>query len=755
MVRSRRTWTRIAAWGGTLAASVAALLGLAWFLRSGDLDRNDKIASAAGILISLAGLVVAILQLLRQPPAAPVDEAARLDRAAETLAQAVRAQWQAEAGLRALRRPAPLRLTWASTSRPVAAPAETITGATLTGRVVRLRLHGHLGEVADKFLALPHRRLVVLGEPGAGKTVLAMLLTLELLARRQPGQPVPVLLGLSSWDPTTEHLHTWLARRLGEDYPALASPTHGPAAPQQLIRSGRVLPVLDGLDELPEPLRASAIGELDRARADRPLVVTCRSQEYQHAVAAGGGTLAAAAVVELEPVTAAEAIAFLRRAAAPTPERWDRVAAYLHADPDGALAAALSTPLMVALARTIYTSPGRDPSELVGLAQTDGQAAVERHLLDGFIPAAYTTPPPDPDAPAPRLYRPPSAELAHRWLTRLASYLHQRHTPDLAWWQLPRLLPQRARRFAVGLAVGLPSGLLVGLAVGLAVGPPSGLVAGFATGPPSGLLDWLAPGLPSGLLDWLAPGLASGFVLGIALGVALAAGPVAPTRVRIRIRRRLRVAEFRDGPTTFALKVALAIGVALGLTFGVVGWLSVVAADMLGNQTATPEGMILALLLAMNLAMLMVGLPAGLVFALGLTLMQWLRSPADDARAVTPWSVLRDDRTAAIVLGLVDGLVFGLMGGLGGKLKDALAYGLGFGLVGGLAAGLGLTAWGQLTIVRAWLAVSRKLPWRLMAFLHDAHHRGVLRQTGAVYQFRHARLQAHLADTSLVSHTDR
>jgi hypothetical protein len=32
-----------------------------------------------------------------------------------------------------------------------------------------------------------------------------------------------------------------------------------------------------------------------------------------------------------------------------------------------------------------------------------------------------------------------------------------------------------------------------------------------------------------------------------------------------------------------------------------------------------------------------------------------------------------------------------------------------------------------------------------MTFLDDAYRRGVLRQGGAAYQFRHARLQDHLA----------
>jgi hypothetical protein len=41
---------------------------------------------------------------------------------------------------------------------------------------------------------------------------------------------------------------------------------------------------------------------------------------------------------------------------------------------------------------------------------------------------------------------------------------------------------------------------------------------------------------------------------------------------------------------------------------------------------------------------------------------------------------------------------------------------------------------------------SRKLlPLRLMSFLKDAHRRGVLRQSGGVYQFRHSLLQERLA----------
>jgi len=90
--------------------------------------------------------------------------------------------------------------------------------------------------------------------------------------------------------------------------------------------------------------------------------------------------------------------------------------------------------------------------------------------------------------------------------------------------------------------------------------------------------------------------------------------------------------------------------------------------------------------------------------------------------------------TGALVTGLVRGLVLGLVFGL--------VVG---GLVVGLIAGLYESAWGRFGVTRRWLALRGCLPWRLMAFLADAHQREVLRQVGAVYQFRHVELQRRLA----------
>jgi hypothetical protein len=396
-------------------------------VQGGRLEADQRLAAAA---------------VAQRPPQKPPN----LIRAADGLACAVTKQWREETRLRGLHWPVPLQLTWKSTDLPVDPPPDSVADPKITGRVQRLRWHGHLGEIAEKFYALPRRRVVVLGEPGGGKTVLALLLTLELVKRRRPDDPVPVLLRLSTWDPTKMHLDSWLAAQLGEDYPALVSGEYGQDVPKQLIENELILPILDGLDELPESLRAAAIAELAQIRPEAPLVLTSRSQEYENAIAASG-TLAHAAVVELESVETTEAIRYLQAATAPPADRWKQVANHLHAAPTGALAAALSTPLMVTLARPIYTSRDRDPSELVGIAQNGGQAAVERHLLDALIPTAYTTRPPAPGAPA---RRPPDPEQARRWLTLLATHLHQSNTRDLCWWQLPSLIPQRTMRLVIG-----------------------------------------------------------------------------------------------------------------------------------------------------------------------------------------------------------------------------------------------------------------------------------------------------------------
>ena len=108
-------------------------------------------------------------------------------------------------------------------------------------------------------------------------------------------------------------------------------------------------------------------------------------------------------------------------------------------------------------------------------------------------------------------------------------------------------------------------------------------------------------------------------------------------------------------------------------------------------------------------------------------------------------SVLARDRRAAIVAGLVLTLMVGI--------PVAVISGRWIGIAAGAGMGMsfGAAAWPSYSVARIWLALWRRLPWRLMSFLADAHKRGVLRQAGAVYQFRHTELQHRLAAPELDS----
>lgn len=136
---------------------------------------------------------------------------------------------------------------------------------------------------------------------GAGKSVLALLLTLGLLEDPAVDEPVPLLLPIAGWDdPSREEAAQFAARRLAED----CSRGLGGAGTQELTRNlverGRVLLVLDGVDEVAADLRVLAVRRLDEyAALGRPLVVTCRGREYEEAVRPGGQILSRAAAAGL------------------------------------------------------------------------------------------------------------------------------------------------------------------------------------------------------------------------------------------------------------------------------------------------------------------------------------------------------------------------------------------------------------------------------------------------------------------------
>ncbi|GAA0448700.1 helix-turn-helix domain-containing protein [Streptomyces sp. NPDC046215] len=655
----------------------------------------------------------------------------------EQLAQAVAARWQREEEHRQVHDPYPLPVRWLPAPEELTDHWANIRALPAGVRHGPLDLSGRLDDIAGVYRRIPSGRLVVLGRPGSGKTVLAVRFVLDHLASRARADAVPVIFSIGSWDPTALTFRDWLTRQLTRDHPGLAAP--GPAGPSlaaALVDSGRVLPVLDGFDEIADGLRRPALEALNATTL--PLLLTSRPAEYAAAVAETD-VLTSAAAVNLSDLTLSDLADYLprttRKAGGGDPARtaWDPVLSELrerpHSRAGADLATVLTTPLMVALARAVYSdTPGHDPVSLLDTRRFAGPGELEEHLLDNFVATVYR---PRPEyRPGGSARREVDPERARYWLGYLAHHLTRLDTPNLEWWRLGSGLRRSTRTLVTALMVCLATGL-----VDCAVGT-------------------LFDSLGFQLADGLTVGVVAGLMFGIAYWFMVAAGntAVAPSGVRMKVSGR-------TGGTARRAVPRLLLGLLCGLVFGFgYGFVRGVHNGVI-HHTGLPAALYHGLC---------DGTVYGLAFSLAagpsLGLLSLLETPLDIRSAISPVSLLRTNCRTVVTQLLVWGPTFGVLVGLGAdvvvRLLPALLgpmvwgttasvkLGLISGLGGALGYGLSLTAWGQWVVLsRIWLPLTGRLPWSVVGFLEDAYERGVLRQAGAVYQFRHARLQDHLART--------
>jgi hypothetical protein len=712
-------------------------------------DRLDELHELIGLPTSADRL-----EQLPRPPEPPAGTPG-LEEEATHLAISVRRQWSTEQKRRRLHDPFALAVRFrpgiSARFDPQAGILDAPPRSDPPGNDPPSELADQLKQVVEAYRAIPSGRLVVLGEAGAGKTVLALYFVLELLRTRAPGDPVPVIFGLGSWNPATTMLDAWLCGQLVRDYTDLAAPdAHGATLAHALVDGDRILPVLDGFDEIATDLRGEALQALNES--GMALLLTSRPVEYAEAVREEG-VLNAAPGIELDGLTPEDFADYLRDASQPGPDGdplgsvWDPVLAQLSEQPRtrGAsnVAAALTTPLMASLARTVYSdAPGADPRELLCVEKFPTSEAVQEHLLKEFLPAAYhprrTGPPSDRGAGRHRLRR-WDLQRAEYWLGHLAGHLDrlsrhvERESHDLAWWELGTTLPRSTRTFVIGFLTGLAFGVTT--AIG---NVPVDLIAtsrgiGFA--------------LLRGLLVGLLHGLATGLLFGLAYHFTSEGEEFKPSPVRISIVGRMRSfggTRQAHGKVRPRFLIGLGGGLVVALVLvlidrGVVGPLGL--ADGQGGGLRDTFVFLAE-----------VSLGAGLVFGL----MAWLETPVPTKSTVKPSDLLDVNRRNVIfhllawvfVLGPEVGIIEGILHGPLRGLEVGTVFGLEAAFAGGIGYGLSMTAWCQwVALCRIWLPLRGRLPWALIGFLDDAHRRGVLHRAGAVYQFRHARLQNHLSRT--------
>lgn len=142
-------------------------------------------------------------------------------------------------------------------------------------------------EQQDDLLAAfaKYQRLVLLGEPGTGKTFSLWRIAAEQARKTllNPTEPLPVIIPLNRWTDAEQSLASFVLEQMG----SLASHF------TQLCQAGRVLPLLDALNELPFDQRAHKLPQVRafvnqvthlNQPAFRRLLLTCRQRDYVDAL---------------------------------------------------------------------------------------------------------------------------------------------------------------------------------------------------------------------------------------------------------------------------------------------------------------------------------------------------------------------------------------------------------------------------------------------------------------------------------------
>lgn len=632
--------------------------------------------------------------------------------------------------------------------------------------------------LARRFRQARPCRLVIRGDTGSGKSVLARLLMAELLKRRQPGDPVPVFLPLASWDPRRERLNHWMKRRVGEDAPELRDEaSYGPTAVTNLVDQGMILPVLDGLDCLPEASRKAVLSSGELLSQDR-FIITCRSDEFD---AVSGFT-----VIAPHDVPADTALSFLREVT-DCPGQWEQVRQHIESSPDGPLARVLVRPRSIFLASLVYRKDTSEPTELTRVADYPSESTIYTRLLDQVVHAFM--PPEGTWAADTPWYE----DRVQRWAGSLARMeLQVADMPGITWWNLHRRLAWLDRHQAAvrGLAAGLitfglglaafhgiatysvmtsASYALVIFIAGVLLGQPDapqdrdrgedrgeGGRAAAYRGPV--LLWWLthtwprrwralAAGAASfvcfGVLiglrtDWLTKpdpkhgiylpdvairtGLWDGVIMGLTviLTFAIAGTPRPPRSMRAQRRGGADRAEW------LALVRAVLIGIAFGLLYGVTAVIKHQHPTVPTFGQAIPAGLI-----------------TGVDFAVGAWLFSWSQIWFRPARAASPRTAAHAELAGALlrpfILGATFAFAFGLSAPFNFTSVDVTAW-----FVVGTVVGHLASEWPLYGYAVGWLAIRKEIPARILKFLDCCRDRGILRVVGEAYQFHDDALRDYL-----------
>lgn len=386
--------------------------------------------------------------------------------------------------------------------------------------------------------------LLILGEPGSGKTTMLLDLTRDLIgrARRDSSRPVPVVFNLSSWAGGKQSIADWLVEELRSKY-SINRPLG-----QAWIEENALALMLDGLDEVAVERREACVVALNAFREAHslvPMVVCSRIKDY--AVLATRLNLPGA--VAIQPLEPAQIERYLDGAGV------ELMAVRRSLGHDETLRELAETPLMLSIMTLAYK--GKQVEELGSLGSVEARRG---HIFDHYIETVL-------------VWRGGDGRYAARqtkaWLSWLAERL-VRHEQSvfLVENMQPGWMGSRWQRWWYRLLVRLPAELSVDYRDQIKT---TDVLKWTWESTVDGMISGLIYGLVYGLIYGLVFGLREGLVFGLSLGLVwgLINGLSTRTAIGTLVKPNEGIWRSLKNGLVFGLSVGLIMGLLIGLTLEV------------------------------------------------------------------------------------------------------------------------------------------------------------------------------------------
>jgi DNA polymerase III delta prime subunit len=327
-------------------------------------------------------------------------------------------------------------------------------------------------------------KLLILGNPGAGKTTTMLDLAKALIARaeQEADSPIPVLFNLSTWKDDKQSLRDLLVAELKSKYGVRND------IGAKWVSDAKLLPMLDGLDELESVRQKPSVKKINKwLKSDyrsQYLVVCSRLEEYEKVVQEEGEQDFEQESEEILPRQKTRL--HLNGAILLKPFIDEKIQTYLEGinqtklweklQGDTELLSLVRIPLFlsvigfISLSKTLsFTNLKKlinsREARLQYLFDAYWEACMKRELstasmnLEGFVSHTYGK------------KKPPTTRQVKKWLVYLAQQLQRQSQTEFLiekiqpYWLLTEF-EERVYNLAIRLIVGLVSGLTAGLYLG-------------------------------------------------------------------------------------------------------------------------------------------------------------------------------------------------------------------------------------------------------------------------------------------------